>query len=183
MQLAHTYLFNRWQAASAAKEQKKVYDSTKADKSELLSYIKANGETDADGSVTFTFPEPLGIGTETITGLKYQRGQTPSSIDTDAVQKYARKHDLEYRLTKAVFTVDGFTSENLQKIDDFITNLQDEVMADATEGAVEYQVKQEWDYDRLYVLNQQGLIPDKVLTKFLVEHPEDVRYALVVVKD
>jgi hypothetical protein len=186
LQLAHQYLFNRWQAADAKKLQEKVYVSSKADKSELLDFIKAKGEVDEAGSYTWTFPDPLHIGTEEITGLKYRRGETPSSIDTDAVQAYAKENDLEYILSSARFEVEGLSSEALTAIAKFID--RQVKTARKIPGAGEVmeptcQTSQVWDYEKLYVLNQQGLIPDDVLTKFLVEHPEDAPYSLVVEKN
>jgi hypothetical protein len=172
MQLAHQYLFNRWQAADAIKSQKKIYDAPKADKSILLSYIKDKGEADETGSYTFKFPKPVTIGTEEITGLKYRRGETPSSIDTEAVHDYARENDLEYKLSTAYFGVDGCTSGQLDEISAFIKA-----------RTSNFSVRQEWDYERLYVLNQQGEIPDDVLSAFLVKHPEDAVWSLVVVRD
>ncbi len=172
MQLAHQYLFNRWQAAAAKKEQEKIYTPSKADKSALLAYIKSNGEADEAGAFTFTFPKPVTIGTEEITGLKYRRGDTPSYIDTASVHEYARENDLEYKLSTAYFGVDGCSAEQLTEISEFIKARTDN-----------FSVKQEWDYDRLYVLNQQGEIPDDVLASFLVAHPEEAVYSLVVVKD
>jgi hypothetical protein len=160
--------FRTWALHKGAEEYEKL-KKERLKKDALFPVLEAVGEKDDKGSFIITFPESMTISTRNVddvkkstvyTGLKKQRNATQVFLQ-DKAQAWLEKNNL-LGYCVVTTTVSTWTY-------DFATDKR----------VLEKEESTHLDQDAVYVLNQQGKIPDRTLNSFF---GENVVWSIVPVK-
>lgn len=160
--------FRAWAHHKGDEERAKAHkDTLRADA--LFPLLEAHGEPDDKGSLILTFPEAVTVNTvtaqgvkkaTTYTGLKKER-RANFVLEEDKAEAWLEKNGLLEQVQITVETKSWSWDFN-----------QDKMVLEKTEDV-------RLNQDALYLLNQEGKIPDKTLDSFFEER---ITWALVPIK-
>ena len=96
---AQTYLYSR----TVHSDTKNQFEDAG---NKVRTWLKDNGETDAEGNLVYSFPSPVTIGDKTYKGVMLRRQQSPPSFDLDEVLVFAAGKNLTSLMVKQIPIVD-----------------------------------------------------------------------------
>lgn len=159
-QLVHQYLYYRAEEKKARSQKEKAYTKAQADKgrSAIVNYILEHGEEDPETrSLRWYFKKPLFIDGVTYAGLEWRRSPIPY-VKEERAQELAEKYGAAQDMMTWHYTLPGLSPKQVLELNEYF----------GKEGIVP-ESSITWDYDHLYVLNQQGKLTDDELDSVLGE--------------